>query len=336
MLIRRIVEAFTRDSLRERYGIDYSLTSFSPVKGGGDRYEVFIEQKDTIVLNAVEKKVVIADKKARRLLKVDVFGEGKQVDLSGVSHNAIVDLNAEGKRWEGDVLNDEPYGWGVVYDGDGRMVYEGFRIGAMNVCYGRCYYADSGVIEYEGDLCGGKRWGKGTLYNRKGKVVYDGEWWNGDRLKRRVLLSPNNELLHNHIEELIVNGSSCNGEEWSVLDLGWMSSLKSMRTNCCCFMHVKEVKIVGLRELESVQIGANCFTEQPDNYDSTPNGSFIVRDCPQLRRLAIGEYSFSGYCVFEIENLDCLRLLDVGDLHGESWCFFHASLELRGVRIHSE
>ena len=88
---------------------------------------------------------------SRELLKVD--GE----EVTGIEHAQVLDLSDDGERWEGDVLNNQPYGWGVLYDSENRMVYEGFRIGEVNACYGRSYYSDIGVIEYEGDWFEGKR-----------------------------------------------------------------------------------------------------------------------------------------------------------------------------------
>ena len=52
----------------------------------------------------------------------------------------VLNLSDDGERWEGDVLDNQPYGWGVLYDSENRMVYEGFRIGKVNVCYGTQYY----------------------------------------------------------------------------------------------------------------------------------------------------------------------------------------------------
>ena len=285
---------------------------------------------DSLIVGGREDRLIIGDLKYKTFLKMN------DVDLTKVKRNEILDLSVDGDRWEGDVLDDKPFGWGVLYNGEGRMVYEGFRIGDVNVCYGRSYYSDVERIEYEGDIFDGTRSGQGTQYDRSGNAVCDDDWADNDRLEASIELTPANETLTNRVEEFMLGDDCYNEEGWCVLDLGLLPLLKVLSMGSNCFKNVKVVRLVGLSELESVAIGANCFTEQPDNYDSTPNGSFIVRDCPQLKRLAIGEYSFSGYCVFEIENLDCLRLLDVGDLHGESWCFFHASLELRGVRIHSE
>ena len=66
---------------------------------------------------------VLVDVKSREVLGVDEvnhivdLNEGKHiVDLNEVKHNQTLDLNEEGDRWEGDVLNDSPWGWGVLYD----------------------------------------------------------------------------------------------------------------------------------------------------------------------------------------------------------------------------
>ena len=88
--------------------------------------------------------------------------EAKRMDLTGIEHNRIVDLSVDGDRWEGDVLNGEPCGWGVVYDKDNNKVYEGFRVDGVDACYGRSYYPGTSQIEYDGMLCDGKRHGKGV------------------------------------------------------------------------------------------------------------------------------------------------------------------------------
>ena len=123
---------------------------------------------------------VWADVNKKELLEV----EG--VDLSEMKRNEILDLSVEGDRWEGDVLNGNPCGWGVLYDKDNRMMYEGFRMGDVNMCYGRTYYSDMSRVEYEGEWREGLRWGRGVLFDRNGVIVYDGEWLNDDPLEKRV------------------------------------------------------------------------------------------------------------------------------------------------------
>ena len=125
-----------------------------------------------------------------RIVRVDVnkkeLLEVEGVDLSEMKHNEILDLSVEGDRWEGDVLNGNPCGWGVLFDKNNERVYEGFRIDEKNVCYGRTYYSDISRLEYEGEWCDGGRWGRGVQYDRNGVVVYDGEWLNDIPLEKRI------------------------------------------------------------------------------------------------------------------------------------------------------
>ncbi|KAK8825254.1 hypothetical protein WA556_006541, partial [Blastocystis sp. ATCC 50177/Nand II] len=253
-------------------------------------------------------------------------------DVKGIEHAKVLDLSDDGERWEGDVLNNEPYGWGVLYDSENRMAYEGFRIEDMNVCYGRSYYSEVGVIEYKGGICEGKRWGRGIQYDRTGKTVFDGEWMNDEPLSKRVVLNEENQLLHNHIEELIVQDNSCNGPEWAALDLGFMSHLRLLEVGDECFENVEEVKLIDLSKLKRVVIGMNSFTKCGNcwpKYDAS--GHFYLRDCERLMELKIGRYSFSDYSVCEIENVPSLRVIEMGEMDEYSYNFYHASLILKNM-----
>ncbi|KAM7454252.1 hypothetical protein BLSTO_04991 [Blastocystis sp. subtype 1] len=100
-------------------------------------YEGLIEKSHSIVTELGLDGVIEVDTASHKLLQVN--GE----EMSGIEHNQVLDLNDDGERWEGDVLNNKPYGWGVLYDSENRMAYEGFRIGEVSVCYGRSYYPDA-------------------------------------------------------------------------------------------------------------------------------------------------------------------------------------------------
>ena len=258
---------------------------------------------DDVMVEGNEERVVVVDMKEKELLQLS------EVDLSEVKHNKIVDLSVEGDRWEGDALNDEPCGWGVLYDEEGRMVYEGFRIGEVNACYGRAYYVDIGVIEYEGEWCDGVRWGRGVQYDRKGNAVYDGEWLNDERdCKKRVVMSDEQVVLHNRIEELVVSDGCCNGGEWEDLDLSLITRLRSLRVGDDCFESAHVVTLIGLEQLRSVVIGANCFLGHGDS-----GSRFCVKDCPQLKILKMGFKAFYTYTACEIESADALEVIEMGD-----------------------
>ena len=90
--------------------------------------EYMSRMNDSMVVGGSEKRVIMADVKNRRLLRVGY------VDLNEVDGDKIVDMSVDGDRWEGDVLNGEPCGWGVLYNKDNIRVYEGFCIGNRNEC----------------------------------------------------------------------------------------------------------------------------------------------------------------------------------------------------------
>ena len=50
-----------------------------------------------------------------------------------------------------------------------------------------------------------------------------------------------------------------------------------------------------------------------------------------MKSLRVGRYSFSDYSVCEIENVDALEVIEMGELNSESFNFHSASLELNGL-----
>ena len=288
-------------------------------------HEGLIEKFPSIVVELCLNGVIEVDIASHTLLRVN--GE----DVKRIEHNQVLDLSDDGERWEGDVLNNQPYGWGVLYDSENRMVYEGFRLKDVNVCYGRSYYSEIGVIEYKGEWFERKRWGRGIQYNRNGNTMFDGEWMNDEHLSKRVILNEENQLLHNHIEELIVENNSCNGPEWTALDLSFISHLRLFEVGDECFEYVNEVKLIGLSQLEIVVIGVNCFTKKKNGDWSEYNACrhFYLKNCERVRELKIGRYSFSDYSVCVIENVPSLRVIEMGELNEWSFSFMYASLELK-------
>ena len=288
-------------------------------------HEGLVEKFPSIVVELHLNEVIEVDIASHTLLRVN--GE----EVSGVEHKRVLDLSDDGERWEGDVLDNQPCGWCVLYDSENRRVYEGFRIRGVNVCYGRSYYPDLQKVEYEGEICEGKRWGRGIQYDRTGNTVFEGEWMNNEPLSKRVVVNEENQLLHNHIEELIVENNSCNRKEWTALDLSFMSKLRLLKVGDECFENVKEVKLIELNRLERVVIGKNSFTKHKNDFPVFINTSrhFCLNNCWRLRELMIGCFSFSDYSVCEIENVPSLEVIEMGELKEDSYNFRYASLELK-------
>ena len=288
-------------------------------------HEGLIEKFPSIVVELCLNAVIEVDIASHTLIRVN--GE----DVKGIEHAKVLDLSDDGERWEGDVLDNQPYGWGVLYDSENQIVYEGFRIRGVNVCYGRSYYPDVQKVEYEGEWCEGKRWGRGIQYDRNGKIVYDGEWVNDghEQLSKRAVLNEENQLLHSHIEELVVENNSCNGSKWNALDLSFISHLRLFEVGDDCFEYVDEVKLICLKQLERVVIGKNSFTKKKKGTGNDPNRHFYLKDCERVRELKMGRFSFSDYSVCEIENLPSLEVIEMGELNEKSRNFYYASLELK-------
>ena len=285
--------------------------------------EGVIKKFASVIVELNRDRVIEVNTASHKLLHVD--GE----DVSGIEHKQVLDLSDEGERWEGDVLDNKPYGWGVLYDKEGEKMYEGFRIGKVNVCYGTQYYPDIQKVEYVGEWFEGKRWGQGIQYDRHGNTVFDGEWMNDEQTETTVTITDGSGLFYNHLEVLIVNDGCCNGNEWRTFDVSLLPCLRELQVGNHCFRCVEEVRMVGISALEKVVIGDVCFTLRENAALVNASNCFFLKDCVRLRELKIGSNSFNDYLVCEIENVSSLEVMQVGDLNEDSYNFYHASLELK-------
>ena len=293
-----------------------ALFSVKQTDGPFPADSLLLHRGDSIV-EMNKERVVIGDTQSHQLLRVN------DEDVKAIEHYVVLDMKEKGERWEGDVLNDQPYGWGVLYDSENRKKYEGFRIGDVNVCYGRSYYPDNQMVEYEGEWCEGKRMGDGVMYDRNEVVIHEGEWVNNRPLSIRVELTDKNPVLHNRVEELIVKDKSCNGKEWKSLDLSLLSKLKKLTVGDECFNEVERVKLNGLKELESVVVGKESF-----EFQGNKKTSFELKDCEKVKELIIGEESFNLFGKFSLENTPSMERIIM-----KGWNFYWASCWFHGYGL---
>ena len=135
----------------------------------------------------------------------------------------------------------------------------------------------------------------------------------------------------NEITDLEIGKDVCRFENVTVFDLTKYPKLKTLRIGHNSFKYVNELKLVGLNNLESVIIGENSFTKHQNWYGNDPNRHFFAKNCPKLKSLKMGRYSFSDYSVCEIEDVDSLEVIEMGDLGFHSYAFPCASLELKSA-----
>ena len=76
-------------------------------------------------------------------------------------------------------------------------------------------------------------------------------------------------------------------------------------------------------------IGENSFTKYKGSSGNNANRKLYVKNCDALKELKIGYYSFSDYSLIEIENVNSLELIEMGDMDSLSYNFYYASLELK-------
>ena len=141
------------------------------------------------------------------------------------------------------------------------------------------------------------------------------------------------------LTDLVIGGYACPFDSVTAFDLSVYPRLKSVTIGDYGFEYVSVFNITGLSELESVEIGMNSFTKKKNGYGSDPNRHFYLKNCPKLKSLKMGRYSFSDYTVIEIENVDALEVIEMGELNNlneDSYNFYSASLELKSILIRRE
>ena len=269
-----------------------------------------------------ENRVVVTDLKTHEMRVYD-GDEWKENEQDGVG---CIDLNVNGKRWEGGVKNGKPFGYGELFDEEGKKEYEGFMVDGAKMGYGIEYYNDIERIEYEGCFYDGKRFGRGVLYDRNGIMEYNGLWKNDEPYSP----NSNDSTIDNHTESVTIGDGLFNNREPFIRSF-YMHSLKRIVIGNECFGKVRVFELNGLDELESVVIGKESFTyaktkEEIWNSKRT-DGSYRIVNCPKLKSIQIGQYSFNDYHSFELNNLPSLQSIDMG-----SECFPNApSFSLTGL-----
>ena len=128
------------------------------------------------------------------------------------------------------------------------------------------------------------------------------------------------------IEELIIGkglyNDNCGDISKMKVDLSEFKKLKRIEIGNECFQNVREFVIDGLASLESVKIGEWCFKISSDERD---DGVCRITNCPNLRQLEIGDWSFKDFQSFELSNLNSIQSIKFGDD-----CFEYADFSLNG------
>ena len=262
-----------------------------------------------------ENQVVVVDLKTNEMRVYD-GDDWKESEKDGVD---CIDLDVNGRRWEGGVRDGKPFGYGVMYDEEGKKEYEGFMVDGVKVCYGIEYYSDTEWVKYRGCFYEGKRFGKGVLYSRNGMIDYNGLWKNNKSYCDQF----DGKTIDCHTESVSINDGSFNEVKSFILH-SFLHSLKRIVIGNKCFGKVRVVELDGLGKLESVEIGRESFMISSSERS---DGSCRIMNCSKLKSIQIGYKAFEDYHSFELSNLPSLQSIEIGD-----WCFHYApSFSLTGL-----
>ncbi|KAK8832890.1 hypothetical protein WA577_001708, partial [Blastocystis sp. JDR] len=271
------------------------------------------------------------DEKSGRVLRCGVWKDDElfQIEKECESEDVMIEYATEEGMENVSLLNRYPvYEGGYVFDEEKKELLrngEGCEIDVNTGIAVREGTWERGVLKENVELF------DGWYAKREGKEVFDwGLTAKGD-LKVEIHSWNEWERVSKRVTKLVIPPNCCNETEWSVFDVSELKWLKSIEIGDDCFENTEKVKLIGMKELESVVIGKNSFTKKKNAYGKDPDRHFCLKNCKRLRELKMGCWSFSDYSVCEIENVPSLEVIEMGELNEDSYNFCDASLELKNL-----
>lgn len=242
-----------------------------------------------------------------------------EIDLSGLLSDCILDLTFSGERWEGDVFNCTPCGWGCYYDDRGELLYHGLMIGDKKMYYGTEYYSKYDMmIKYQGNWINNKYFGVGISYDLNGDVDCMGEWINNHCItvfKLKVSNSDIHHCPHSLLTELTIANHTSLHRACQELNLSSLVSLRKLSIGDHCFGSLLSFTIASLRNLVSITVGKSSFAKSrafSNESISSSASAFTVSACLSLKTIVIKEGAFRYYSTFTIQSLPKLKTLSIG------------------------
>ena len=302
----------------------FTYTNMSSVQQG-----IFWISPEIIVSLSYDESwtAVIVSLETRSLLYNFTFDAVNSTILSSMDSeigHGIVDLSQSGRRWEGEVCNDKPCGYGILYNDHGNIEYNGFYVNGVKECYGISYFDDIEIIKYQGNYCKGNRFGIGFMGDLHGEMSKEIIFVNdaiADSFKNTTISSELSTGFSILVENLVIKDM----DEWATtyFPFNQFRNLKSLEVGQRCFMNVEQVFLTDMMNLESVRFGDQAFSEYSNawNEDILHTTEFVVRNCPNLRQMVFNPHAFSDYYICSISNLPSLHSLLFGSEDGMSDCF---------------
>ena len=268
------------------------------------------------------------DETSGRVLRCGMWKNDElfQIEKECESEEVMIEYVVEEGKENVSLLNRHPvYEGGYVFDKEKREVLRngyGYEIDFNTGTAIREGVWDKGVLKENVELFDGwyvKREGSDVLQLDSLRVI---------DLKAEIRNWNEWKNVNKRVTELVISSKCCNEAGWNVFDVSELKCLKRIVIGDECFKNVDEVKLIGMSILERVIIGKNSFRKK-NGLMNDFSRHFYLKNCRRLRELKMGRYSFSDYTVCEIENVDSLEVIEMGELNEDSVNFWYTSLELK-------
>lgn len=278
-----------------------------------------LETASVYGLSKVDDRIVVCDFRNSELRSLEINTKTHEMSLqlddqeSEVEcEDVCLDLDTDGRRWEGGVKDGLLCGYGCLYNSEGRVVYQGYMMNGKKICYGKEFSDDINQVKYSGSFLNGKRFGPGILYNRNGGIEYDG-LWRDDKPRSAEF---DGRFIDNYNETVVIADNSFNSPEQLMLT-SFFSNLRQFTIGSDCFEKAENFYLDGLHKLEHLVIGRRSFTLTKNRdiifFCHKRAGVFQVKNCSKLKTIQIGAFSFGDYHMFDLDNLPSLQSVHIGD-----------------------
>lgn len=222
-------------------------------------------------------------------------------------NTTILDLSSCGDRWEGSVAENNPFGYGVLYNEKGSIVYEGYIYEGRYCCHGTMYYSDIERISYSGQFCHGKYHGYGQSFTRDEEMDYRGQWCMGLANENPA----SSYFLCSKDIEYSTNSEFAYDMQIAKLPFQYIPKIQSISIGSRCFTNLPCLEIVNLPHLQTLHIGRESFMiRKGRSIEGTRE--CIIRNCPQLHSIKMEDDAFCNCNTFSLCDLDKLESLTVG------------------------
>ena len=175
-----------------------------------------------------------------------------------IEENGTLYMPDDGMRFEGPIEDDNPFGYGSLFNESNQLVYRGFMYSETKMCFGVEFYPDLGKVEYCGCYFGDARHGFGRLYDCQGELIYEGNWIYGlTNYDTSIVLNDIDDEVnvHNLIHELVID-EGCGNDYDDDLELSGY-----------CYLERLEVRTNSFKNLKSLRISDNPVLKTIDTED---------------------------------------------------------------------